>query len=162
MSPRRTEKLTGCFCSYCNCVICIVYFNELRWPQLLYASFLGLAFHFLSKDATCQPGIKFCSKILLRTGVALLGGTYHGGANRVSRGGATSHCDWCIRYEAPSIVDVSEIHHLLDGDGTVKKLGVLTEQAGWEIPSEPELDNASEGKQARTLTSVFWQLLRYF
>lgn len=42
-------------------------------PQLLYALFFGLAFHFLSKDATCQPGIEFCSKILLRTGVALLG-----------------------------------------------------------------------------------------
>jgi hypothetical protein len=42
-------------------------------PQLLYALFFGLTFHFLSKDATCQPGIEFCSKTLLRTGVALLG-----------------------------------------------------------------------------------------
>jgi uncharacterized integral membrane protein (TIGR00698 family) len=42
-------------------------------PQLLYALFFGLAFHFLSKDVTCQPGIEFSSRILLRTGVALLG-----------------------------------------------------------------------------------------
>ncbi|MEO6351916.1 MAG: YeiH family protein, partial [Burkholderiaceae bacterium] len=42
-------------------------------PQLLYALFFGLAFHFLSKDSTCQPGIEFCSKVLLRAGVALLG-----------------------------------------------------------------------------------------
>jgi uncharacterized integral membrane protein (TIGR00698 family) len=42
-------------------------------PQLLYALFFGLAFHFLSQDPTCRPGIEFCSKTLLRTGVALLG-----------------------------------------------------------------------------------------
>jgi uncharacterized integral membrane protein (TIGR00698 family) len=42
-------------------------------PQLLYALFFGLAFHFLSKDMVCRPGIEFCSKTLLRTGVALLG-----------------------------------------------------------------------------------------
>lgn len=42
-------------------------------PQLLYALFFGLAFHFLSTDKTCQPGIEFSSKTLLRAGVALLG-----------------------------------------------------------------------------------------
>ncbi|CAN5197646.1 YeiH family protein [soil metagenome] len=42
-------------------------------PQLLYALFFGMAFHFLSLDHTCRPGIEFCSKTLLRTGVALLG-----------------------------------------------------------------------------------------
>ena len=42
-------------------------------PQLLYALFFGLAFHFLSQDAVCRPGIHFCSQTLLRTGVALLG-----------------------------------------------------------------------------------------
>jgi uncharacterized integral membrane protein (TIGR00698 family) len=42
-------------------------------PQLLYALFFGLAFHFLSLDPTCRPGIEFCSKTMLRTGVALLG-----------------------------------------------------------------------------------------
>lgn len=42
-------------------------------PQLLYSLFFGLAFHFLFADPICRPGIEFCSKILLRTGVALLG-----------------------------------------------------------------------------------------
>lgn len=42
-------------------------------PRLLYALFFGLAFHFLAEDANCKPGIEFCSKTLLRTGVALLG-----------------------------------------------------------------------------------------
>ncbi len=42
-------------------------------PTLLYALFFGIAFHFLSHDPVCQPGIEFCSKTLLRTGVALLG-----------------------------------------------------------------------------------------
>lgn len=42
-------------------------------PQLLYALLFGIAFHFLSEDARCRPGIEFCSKTLLRTGVALLG-----------------------------------------------------------------------------------------
>src|SRR5665647_625973 len=42
-------------------------------PQLLYALFFGLAFHFLSQDPVCRPGIEFCSKTVLRTGVALLG-----------------------------------------------------------------------------------------
>ena len=42
-------------------------------PQLLFALFFGLAFHFLSQNEHCRPGIDFCSKVLLRTGVALLG-----------------------------------------------------------------------------------------
>lgn len=42
-------------------------------PQLLYALFFGMAFHFLSQARNCRPGIEFCSKTLLRTGVALLG-----------------------------------------------------------------------------------------
>jgi uncharacterized integral membrane protein (TIGR00698 family) len=42
-------------------------------PQLLFALFFGLAFHSLSNDPASKPGIDFCSKTLLRTGVALLG-----------------------------------------------------------------------------------------
>lgn len=42
-------------------------------PQLLYALLFGLAFHFLYEDERCRPGIEFCSKTLLRIGVALLG-----------------------------------------------------------------------------------------
>lgn len=42
-------------------------------PQLLYALFFGLAFHFLAQDPVCRPGIDFCSQTLLRVGIALLG-----------------------------------------------------------------------------------------
>lgn len=42
-------------------------------PQLLYALLIGLAFHFLSRDPKIRPGLDFCSKTLLRSGVALLG-----------------------------------------------------------------------------------------
>ncbi|MEO7577044.1 MAG: putative sulfate exporter family transporter [Massilia sp.] len=42
-------------------------------PQLLYALFFGLAFHFLANDPVCRPGIDFCCQTLLRTGVAMLG-----------------------------------------------------------------------------------------
>jgi uncharacterized integral membrane protein (TIGR00698 family) len=42
-------------------------------PTLLYALLVGIAFHFLSKDATAAPGIEFSSRTILRIGVALLG-----------------------------------------------------------------------------------------
>ena len=42
-------------------------------PQLLYALLLGVAFHYLSQETRTQPGIEFCSRGLLRLGVALLG-----------------------------------------------------------------------------------------
>jgi len=42
-------------------------------PALLYALLLGLAFHFLSPDPRLRPGIDFCSRTVLRVGVALLG-----------------------------------------------------------------------------------------
>ena len=42
-------------------------------PQLLYALFFGLGFHYLSNDATTKPGIEFCSRTVLRLGVGLLG-----------------------------------------------------------------------------------------
>jgi uncharacterized integral membrane protein (TIGR00698 family) len=42
-------------------------------PQLLYALFFGVCFHFLSEDERTQPGIAFCSGTVLRFGVALLG-----------------------------------------------------------------------------------------
>lgn len=42
-------------------------------PVLLYALLFGLAFNFLSADARLRPGIDFCSRTLLRAGVALLG-----------------------------------------------------------------------------------------
>lgn len=42
-------------------------------PVMLYALLIGMAFHFLSKDARCTAGLGFASKRLLRIGVALLG-----------------------------------------------------------------------------------------
>lgn len=42
-------------------------------PQLLYALFFGVAFHFLSQDAKIKPGIEFCARGILRLGVGLLG-----------------------------------------------------------------------------------------
>lgn len=42
-------------------------------PQLLYALFFGVAFHYLSHDAKTRPGIEFCSRTVLRLGVGLLG-----------------------------------------------------------------------------------------
>lgn len=42
-------------------------------PTMLFALLLGMAFHFLSQDARCAPGIELTSKRLLRIGVALLG-----------------------------------------------------------------------------------------
>lgn len=42
-------------------------------PQLLYALFFGVAFHFLSQDARARPGIEFCARGVLRLGVGLLG-----------------------------------------------------------------------------------------
>ena len=42
-------------------------------PQLLYALFFGVAFHYLSTDPKAKPGIEFCSRNVLRLGVGLLG-----------------------------------------------------------------------------------------
>ncbi|NVK19950.1 MAG: putative sulfate exporter family transporter [Methylocystaceae bacterium] len=42
-------------------------------PQMLFALLLGMALHFLMEDKACKPGIESGAKIVLRTGVALLG-----------------------------------------------------------------------------------------
>ena len=42
-------------------------------PQFLYALLLGIAFHFLSENDKCIPGIEASAKKLVRFGVALLG-----------------------------------------------------------------------------------------
>ncbi len=41
--------------------------------QIFFALLIGMAFHFLSEDVKCLPGIQFTSKKLLRVGVAFLG-----------------------------------------------------------------------------------------
>lgn len=42
-------------------------------PQLLYALFFGIGFHFLSQESKTKPGIEFCARGILRLGVGLLG-----------------------------------------------------------------------------------------
>lgn len=42
-------------------------------PTILYALLLGMAFHFLSQDGRCVPGVEFAARTVLRVGVALLG-----------------------------------------------------------------------------------------
>lgn len=47
--------------------------NQYGAPVMLFALLLGMAISFLGDDKRCEPGITFCSKTVLRTGVALLG-----------------------------------------------------------------------------------------
>ena len=42
-------------------------------PHMLFALLLGMAFHFLTEEGNCNPGIEFTAKKVLRFGVALLG-----------------------------------------------------------------------------------------
>jgi uncharacterized integral membrane protein (TIGR00698 family) len=42
-------------------------------PAMLMALLLGMSFNFLSSDEVYSPGLEFCAKTVLRTGVALLG-----------------------------------------------------------------------------------------
>ena len=42
-------------------------------PVMLFALLLGIALHFLAEEGRCRPGIEFCSRTVLRAGVALLG-----------------------------------------------------------------------------------------
>jgi uncharacterized integral membrane protein (TIGR00698 family) len=57
-------------------------------PATLMALLLGIAFHFLSEEGRCVPGIGFSAKTVLRIGVALLGARMSGDL-LVSVGGAT-------------------------------------------------------------------------
>ena len=47
--------------------------EHLGGPVMLYALLFGIAFHFLSTDKACAPGVMFSAKSVLRFGVALLG-----------------------------------------------------------------------------------------
>lgn len=42
-------------------------------PVMLFALLLGMAFHFLHEEGRCVAGIEFCSRTILRFGIALLG-----------------------------------------------------------------------------------------
>ncbi len=41
--------------------------------RMLYALFLGMAFHYLSKEPQTRPGVEVCARTVLRLGVGLLG-----------------------------------------------------------------------------------------
>ncbi len=47
--------------------------HQFGGPQLLYALLLGMSLHFLAADSLMMPGLDFCSRTVLRLGVALLG-----------------------------------------------------------------------------------------
>jgi uncharacterized integral membrane protein (TIGR00698 family) len=47
--------------------------NHYGAPRMLFALLLGMAFHFLSDDDKCRPGIDAATSYVLRAGVALLG-----------------------------------------------------------------------------------------
>lgn len=42
-------------------------------PTILYALLLGMAFHFVSQEGRCVPGVELAARTILRIGVALLG-----------------------------------------------------------------------------------------
>ena len=42
-------------------------------PQLLYALFFGISFHYLSQEPRTKAGVEFCARTVLRLGVGLLG-----------------------------------------------------------------------------------------
>src|SRR3954453_3341332 len=42
-------------------------------PTILYALLLGIAFHFLSQEGRCVPGVDFAARTILRLGGALVG-----------------------------------------------------------------------------------------
>jgi uncharacterized integral membrane protein (TIGR00698 family) len=77
MFRRAHQWLLGHFRGILACALIAVAATFLHrhygGPQLLYALLIGLAFHFLSKDARVKPGVNFCARSVLRLGVALLG-----------------------------------------------------------------------------------------
>jgi len=77
-APVRTlDKITQLFPGLAICLIVAAAAKFLSEhygaPQMLFALLLGMALHFLMEDKACKPGIESGAKIVLRTGVALLG-----------------------------------------------------------------------------------------
>ena len=75
------NKFTNIYLSYLpGVLVCLVislvatFISEhYSGPQLLYALFIGLSFHFLMTHGQIKKGVDFCARTLLRCGVALLG-----------------------------------------------------------------------------------------
>ncbi len=59
----------------CLTIACAATFlsNNYHAPVMIYALLVGMAFNFLTESPSCNPGIEFSSKTLLRIGIALLG-----------------------------------------------------------------------------------------
>lgn len=85
-------------------------------PQMLYALLLGVAFHYLSKNARVLPGIEFCSRSLLRLGVGLLG----------ARITASQIAD--LGWTTAAIVVLAVVSTLLFGYALARRLGMTQSQ----------------------------------
>lgn len=85
-------------------------------PQMLYALLLGVAFHYLSKNARVLPGIEFCSRNLLRLGVGLLG----------ARITASQIAD--LGWTTAAIVVLAVVSTLLFGYALARRLGMTQSQ----------------------------------
>jgi len=68
-----TEKFPGALVCVTIALAATFVSQNYGGPQLLYALLLGLAFHFLMDDTRVRQGVDFCSRAVLRFGVALLG-----------------------------------------------------------------------------------------
>ncbi len=84
MTKTTTNKETGPFDKVTRLLpgisICLIIAAAAKFlsehygaPQMLFALLLGMALHFLMENERCKPGIESGAKIILRTGVALLG-----------------------------------------------------------------------------------------
>ncbi len=75
--PGKFEKITRLFPGLAICLVIAAAAKFLSEhygaPQMLFALLIGMAMHFLMEDKACKPGIESGAKIILRTGVALLG-----------------------------------------------------------------------------------------
>ena len=70
---RLTEKFPGALVCVTIALAATFVSRYYGGPQLLYALLLGLAFHFLMDGPRVKQGVDFCSRAVLRFGVALLG-----------------------------------------------------------------------------------------
>ena len=85
-------------------------------PRMLYALLLGVAFHYLSRNARVLPGIEFCSRSLLRLGVGLLG----------ARITASQIAD--LGWTTAAIVVLAVVSTLLFGYALARRLGMTQSQ----------------------------------
>lgn len=73
MGSRVGRYLPGIMLSLVIAVAASFVSEHYGGPKFLYALLIGVAFHFLSENDRCRPGIEFSAKRLVRVGVALLG-----------------------------------------------------------------------------------------